>query len=116
MKLHFSHQYFGGGYSAVASRLTLRSNRARLQRRRIAGDGLTTPDPSAQSLEGRGSGSGRPLELAIVDWLEELAVYGTARNLGAQELAYQLSLVIENAYLVRLALRQSDKPELSRTR
>jgi hypothetical protein len=43
-----SHQYFGG-VSAVASPLTL-SNRARLQRRRIAGDGLTTPDQSAQNV------------------------------------------------------------------
>jgi hypothetical protein len=40
-------------------------------------------------------------------------VYGTARNLRDQELAYQLSLAIENLYLVRLALRQSDKPESS---
>ena len=84
--------------------MALRSGRARLQRRRIAGDGLTTPDQSTQSLECRGSGSGRPLELAIADWLEELAVYGTARNLRDQEVAYQLSLVVENLYLVRGAL------------
>ena len=79
-----------------------RSNRARLQRRRIAGDGLTTPDQKSQSLGG--SGPRRPLELTTADWLEELAVYGTARNLRDQELAYQLSLVIENLYLVRGAL------------
>jgi hypothetical protein len=82
--------------------------RLAIKGRRIAGDGLTTPDRSAQSFESRGSGSGRPLELAIADWLEELAVYGTARNLRAQELAYQLSLVIENAYLVHVALRRRD--------
>jgi hypothetical protein len=40
-------------------------------------------------------------------------VYGTARNLRDQELAYQLSLAIENLYLVRLALRQGDKPKSS---
>jgi hypothetical protein len=40
-------------------------------------------------------------------------VYGTSRNLRDQELAYRLSPVIENLYLVRLALRQSDKPESS---
>src|SRR6202049_3238535 len=62
---------------------------------------------SAQTLEGRGSGSGRPLELTTADWLEELAVYGTARNLRDQELAYQLSLVIENLYLVHWALRRN---------
>jgi hypothetical protein len=45
---------------------------------------------------GRGSGSGRPLELALADWLEELAVYGTARILRDQELAYQLSLVMSS--------------------
>ena len=36
-------------------------------------------------------------------------MYGTARNLRDQELAYQLSLAIEKAYLVRLALRWSDR-------
>jgi len=59
------------------------------------------------------SNSGQPPQIATADWLEELAVYGTARNLRDQELAYQLSLAIENLYLVRLALRQSDKPESS---
>jgi len=32
-----------------------------------------------------------------------------------QELAYQLSLAIENVYLVRFALRQSDKPGSSQS-
>ncbi|HXM22958.1 MAG TPA: hypothetical protein VN948_16990 [Terriglobales bacterium] len=59
------------------------------------------------------SNSGQPPQIATADWLEELAVYGTARNLRDQELAYQLSLAIENVYLVRLALRQGDKPESS---
>jgi hypothetical protein len=89
------------------TRLALRSNRARLQRRRAADYGLTTPDHSAQSLEGRGSGSARPLELALADWPEELAVFGTARNLRDQELAYQLSLIIENLYLVNGSLRRN---------
>ena len=34
--------------------------------------------------------------MGIGNWLEELAVYGTARNLRDQELAYHLSLAIEN--------------------
>jgi hypothetical protein len=41
--------------------------------------------------------------LALVDWLEELAVYGTPRNPLDLEIAYQLSLAIENWYLVKLA-------------
>jgi hypothetical protein len=45
-------------------------------------------------------------ELAIADWLEELAVYGTARSPLDAEIAYQLSLVVENLYLVRLALER----------
>jgi hypothetical protein len=52
-------------------------------------------------------------KIATADWLEELAVYGTARNLRDQELAYQLSLALENVYLVRLALQWSEKPEAS---
>jgi hypothetical protein len=55
------------------------------------------------------SNSGLPPQIATADWLEELSVYGTARNLRDEELAYQLSLAIENVYLVRLALRRSDK-------
>ena len=55
------------------------------------------------------SNSGQPPQIATADWLEELAVYGTARNLRDQELAYQLSLAIENLYLVRLALRQREE-------
>jgi hypothetical protein len=50
-----------------------------------------------------------PSQIATADWLEELAVYGTARNLSDQELAYQLSLAIENLYLVRLALRKREE-------
>jgi hypothetical protein len=46
----------------------------------------------------------RPEALAIADWLEELAVYGAARNPLDAEIAYQLSLVVENSYLVKLAL------------
>jgi hypothetical protein len=79
----------------------------RLRFRNQALDNSKLQDQSAQSLEGGGSGSGRPLELTTADWLEELAVYGTARNLRDQELAYQLSLAIENLYLVHGALRQN---------
>jgi integrase len=80
--------------------------RGRIARNRASG--------GAQSFSPVGaSHSGQPPQLATADWLEELAVYGSARNLRDQELAYQLGLAIENAYLVRLALRQSDKPESS---
>jgi len=33
---------------------------------------------------------GNPTELALADWLEELAVYGTPRNSLDPEIAYQL--------------------------
>lgn len=42
--------------------------------------------------------------LILADWLEELAVYGTARRPQSAETAYQLSVVIKNWYLVSLAL------------
>lgn len=43
--------------------------------------------------------------LIVADWLEELAVYGTARRPQSAETAHQLSLAIENWYLVTLALK-----------
>jgi hypothetical protein len=48
--------------------------------------------------------TGEPAPLALADWLEELAVYGKARNPLDLEIAQQLSLAIENWYLVRLAI------------
>lgn len=42
--------------------------------------------------------------LLLADWLEELAVYSTARRPQSAETAYQLSLVVKNLYLVSLAL------------
>jgi len=44
--------------------------------------------------------------LAMANWLEELAVFGAARNPLDAEISYQLSLVVENLYLVRLALNR----------
>ena len=49
---------------------------------------------------------GRPASLATADWLEELALFGTARNVRDQEVAYQLAVAIENLYLARLVLRK----------
>lgn len=43
-------------------------------------------------------------ELAAADWLEELAVYATARRFQDAETAYHLSQAIRNWYLVALAL------------
>ena len=43
-------------------------------------------------------------ELALADWLEELAVYGLAQRPQSAETAYHLSLAIKNWYLVALAL------------
>lgn len=49
--------------------------------------------------------------LAVAEWLEELAVYGNAQRICDQEIAYQLSLGIENFYLVGLALEpRREKP------
>jgi hypothetical protein len=48
---------------------------------------------------------GRTEPMLIADWLEEVAVYGTPLNPKDAEIAYQLSLVIENWYLVTLALQ-----------
>lgn len=44
--------------------------------------------------------------LAAADWLEELALFGAARNVRDQEVAYQLAVAIENLYLARLVLRR----------
>jgi hypothetical protein len=43
--------------------------------------------------------------LALADWLEELAVYGTARRFQDAETAYHLSEAIKHWYLAALALR-----------
>jgi hypothetical protein len=48
--------------------------------------------------------SGEPAPLALADWLEELAVFCTARHPRDSELANQMSLAVENCYLVCLAL------------
>jgi hypothetical protein len=68
-----------------------------------------SPEPFSPYLRKKRQGlpvcGGKPEPLAAADWLEELAVYGTPRRICDQEIAYQLSLVIENWYLVRLALR-----------
>ena len=61
-------------------------------------------EPLPRKRRGLAVCGGRPEALAIADWLEELAVYGSARNLLDSEIAYQLSLVVENLYLLRLAL------------
>jgi hypothetical protein len=47
---------------------------------------------------------GQPAQLALAEWLEELAVYGNALPPKDAETAYQLSQAIENWYLVRVAL------------
>jgi len=62
--------------------------------------------PSSKRGRGLAVCGGEPQALAIADWLQDLAVYGTARNPLDAEIAYQLSVVIENAYLVKLALGQ----------
>ncbi len=61
-------------------------------------------EPLPRKRRGLAVCGGRPEALALADWLEELAVYGEARNPLDSEIAYQLSLVVENLYLVRLAL------------
>jgi hypothetical protein len=43
-------------------------------------------------------------ELAVADWLEELAVYATATRFQDAETAYHLSQAIRHWYLVALAL------------
>lgn len=43
-------------------------------------------------------------ELAVADWLEELALYAPARKVGDAETAYHLSQAIRHWYLVALAL------------
>jgi hypothetical protein len=69
-------------------------------------DGLAARADKPPSKRERGFAvcGGKPAELAIADWLEELAVYGTARNPLDMEIAYQLSLIVENSYLVKLAI------------
>src|SRR5690242_18905556 len=52
---------------------------------------------------------GRPEPLALADWLEHLAVFGRPlRDPLDSEIAYQLSLAIENWYLVSSVLRKSE--------
>jgi hypothetical protein len=46
-------------------------------------------------------------ELALADWLDELAVYGTPWRCHDAETAYHLSQVIKHWYLVKLAIEQS---------
>ena len=48
--------------------------------------------------------SGHPVQLAVADWLQELAVFGSPRHPIDAELAHHLSLAVENWYLVQLAL------------
>jgi hypothetical protein len=43
-------------------------------------------------------------DLALADWLEELAVYGTPRRFPDAETAYHLSQLIRHRYIVTLAL------------
>jgi hypothetical protein len=43
-------------------------------------------------------------ELALADWLVELAVFSTARRFQDAETAYHLSVAIKHWYLVRLAI------------
>jgi hypothetical protein len=51
--------------------------------------------------------AGRTDPMLIADWLEEMAVYGIACNPLDSEIAYQLSLAIENWYLVTVALKKT---------
>jgi hypothetical protein len=60
--------------------------------------------PRLQKRRGLAVYGGQPKALAIADSLEELAVYGTPRNPLDPEIAYQLSVAIENWYLVTLAI------------
>ena len=48
---------------------------------------------------------GKPVQLALAEWLEELAVCGNPRSPKDSETAWQLSQAIENWYLVQLAVR-----------
>jgi hypothetical protein len=45
----------------------------------------------------------------VADWLEELAVYGNAGRICDEEIAHQLSLAVENLYLVDLAINPKRK-------
>lgn len=72
--------------------------------RRTARAGLSP----CQTWQGLAVCAGRSQSLALADWLEELAVYGTPRNPLDPEIAYQLSLAIENWYLVKLAIRSQN--------
>jgi hypothetical protein len=42
-------------------------------------------------------------QVAVADWLEELAVYGTARRFYDAETAHHLSQAINHLYLIKLA-------------
>jgi len=46
-------------------------------------------------------------DLALADWLEELAIYGTPRRFQDSETAYHLSQAIRHSYIVRLAITHS---------
>ena len=46
-------------------------------------------------------------ELALADWLEDLAVYGTASRFQGAETAHHLSQAINHLYLVKLATESS---------
>ena len=43
-------------------------------------------------------------DLALADWLEELAIYGTPRRFHDAETAHHLSQAIRHSYIVRLAI------------
>jgi hypothetical protein len=43
-------------------------------------------------------------DLALADWLDELAIYGTPRRFQDAETAYHLSQMIQHRYIVALAL------------
>jgi hypothetical protein len=68
---------------------------------------MKQPTPGVTSVGGLSRHHGEPVQLALAEWLEELAVYGNPRNPQDSETAWQLSQAIENWYLVRVALRAS---------
>jgi hypothetical protein len=54
-------------------------------------------------------------QVALADWLEELAVYGTARRFYDAETAQHLSQAINHLYLVKLAT-ESPRHHIARIR
>jgi len=58
----------------------------------------------------RVSGSLTAQQLILADWLEELAVYGTATRFQDTETAYHLSQAIKHSYLVKLAIEHCAAP------